>query len=89
MNSTERPSESTNLDLRRFQETKLLTKEHTGAEPRPLHVWSRGTAVFMWVPQQLGQRFSLKLLVCLLNPLPTRLPCLASVGKDSPNLAQS
>jgi hypothetical protein len=64
--SIERPRESTNLDLWGFSDTEPPNKEHIWAGSSLTgHIQQMHSSVFMWLPQQLEQELSLKLLsVC-------------------------
>ena len=62
--STGRPTESSILDQWGLSETDPLSKEYTwaGTGPPVLAYVQLCLQVFMWVPQQLEQGLSLKLL---------------------------
>jgi hypothetical protein len=82
--------QSTNLDPWGLSETEPSPKEHARAGLRPWHICSRCAAQSLCVyPNNWSGSYPLKLLpVCRICPR-TGLTCLALVGEDAPNPAET
>jgi hypothetical protein len=89
MNSTGRPTESTNLDPLDFQRLNHQPKNIHGLDlGLPAHMWQMDSSVFMWVSNNWSGGYSKGSCLYVGHVLLAGLPCLALVGGDAPSLTE-